>query len=150
VVRNAEGLRRAYLSERPLDIHCASARRPGYAPHQDRALWHLHRRPSAEAREIIRVARERDPQCEKRERREAITVAEVCDAYLEAARQGRVVTRFRQPKKLTIVAVDDGGASLPSITSKPSNIVRSMPWRFSASSNISPQRTMTNAIPLLF
>ena len=62
-----------------------------------------------EAREIIRAASKgRDPQREKREKREAKTVGEVCDAYLEAARNDMVITRFGRPKKQSTVAVDEG------------------------------------------
>ena len=61
------------------------------------------------AEEIIRTAAEgRDPQREKREGRAAMTVAELCDAYLNAARAGLVMTRFRRPKRRSTVAIDEG------------------------------------------
>jgi integrase len=64
-------------------------------------------RERAEA--IIRAASEgRDPQQEKREAREAPTVAELCDEYLAAARAGLVVTRFKRPKRASTVAIDEG------------------------------------------
>jgi site-specific recombinase XerD len=40
--------------------------------------------------------------------REAITVAGLCDAYLEAARAGLVTTRFRRPKRPSTIAIDEG------------------------------------------
>ena len=64
-------------------------------------------RKRAEA--IIRAAAEgRDPQREKREARTALTVAELCDEYLAAARAGLVITRFKRPKRSTTVAIDEG------------------------------------------
>lgn len=61
------------------------------------------------AEEIIRGAAEgRDPQHEKQEAKRALTVAELCDEYLEAARAGRVITRFQQPKSSSTVAIDEG------------------------------------------
>src|SRR5207244_3423920 len=64
------------------------------------------------AEEIIRAAAEgRDPQREKQALREAITVAELCDRYLEAARAGLVMTRFKRPKRPSTVAIDEGRIS---------------------------------------
>ena len=61
------------------------------------------------AEEVVRAASEgRDPQREKREARTAITIAELCDAYLEAARAGLVITRFRRAKRPSTVAIDEG------------------------------------------
>jgi len=64
------------------------------------------------AQEIHRMAAEgRDPQREKAENRSAITVAEMCDQYLEAARAGLVTTRFRRAKRPATVAIDEGRVS---------------------------------------
>ena len=61
------------------------------------------------AEEIIRAAAEgRDPQREKQEARKAITVAELCEEYLVAARAGLVTTRFRRPKRASTIAIDEG------------------------------------------
>lgn len=61
------------------------------------------------AEEIIRMAAEgHDPQREKRDTREAPTVAELCDEYLIAARAGLVSTRFKRPKRAATVAIDEG------------------------------------------
>ncbi len=61
------------------------------------------------AQGIIRTASEgRDPQREKRDRKEAHTVSEICDLYIEAARAGQVLTRFGRPKKLSTLAIDVG------------------------------------------
>jgi integrase len=66
----------------------------------------------ARAAEIIRAAAEgRDPQREKQALREAITVAELCDEYLEAARAGLVPTRFKRAKRPSTVAIDEGRIS---------------------------------------
>src|SRR5436305_2567170 len=62
------------------------------------------------AEEIISAADGgRDPQREKRERRDAPTVAEICHMYLTAARAGLVVVkRFKRPKRASTVAIDEG------------------------------------------
>src|SRR5689334_21435610 len=62
------------------------------------------------AEEIIGAAGDgRDPQREKRERRNAPTVAEVCEQYLAAARAGLVVVaRFKRPKRPSTIAIDAG------------------------------------------
>ena len=48
-----------------------------------------------------------DPIAEGRERRPE-TVAALCDLYLEAARAGLVITRFRRPKRPATIAIDEG------------------------------------------
>jgi integrase len=61
------------------------------------------------AEDIIRAASEgRDPQREKREARNALTVAELCNEYLDAARAGLVMTRFKRPKRPATIAIDVG------------------------------------------
>jgi integrase len=61
------------------------------------------------AEKIIQDAAEgRDPQREKRERRDAITVEQLCAQYLEAARAGLVTTRFKRPKRASTIAIDEG------------------------------------------
>jgi integrase len=63
----------------------------------------------AQAEGIIRAAAEgRDPQREKQERREALTVSELCDEYIDTARAGRVLTRFGRPKKASTLSIDFG------------------------------------------
>ena len=54
------------------------------------------------AQDIIRAASEgRDPQREKTNDRDAITVSKMCDTYLEAAHASLVMTRFRRPKRVS-------------------------------------------------
>jgi integrase len=61
------------------------------------------------AEEIIHGADEgRNPAREKHVAREAITVAELCDIYMEAARAGLVMTRFKRPKRPSTLAIDEG------------------------------------------
>lgn len=62
------------------------------------------------AQEIIGAAAGgRDPQREKRERRDAPTVTEICEMYLAAARAGLVVVkRFKRPKRQSTVVIDEG------------------------------------------
>ena len=65
-----------------------------------------------QAETIIRAAAEgRDPQREKQETRAALTVAELCEEYLAAARAGLVLTRFKHPKRPATVAIDEGRVS---------------------------------------
>jgi integrase len=55
--------------------------------------------------EIIKGA---DPGADKRGAREAMTVAELCDAYLADAIAGRLLTRRGQAKKASTLAIDVG------------------------------------------
>ena len=52
-----------------------------------------------------------DPSAERHEAREALTVAELCERYLDAARAGLVATRFRKSKRPSTVAIDEGRIS---------------------------------------
>lgn len=66
-----------------------------------------------EARKLAReklaaVAHGADPSAERKEARTALTVAELCDQYLEAAKAGLVMTRFRRPKKASTIEIDVG------------------------------------------
>jgi integrase len=64
------------------------------------------------AEDHIRAAAEgRDPQREKTEAKGAISVAELCDDYLEAARNGGVVTRRKRAKSPATIAIDAGHVS---------------------------------------
>jgi hypothetical protein len=49
-----------------------------------------------------------DPAREKKDAKAAITVTELLDKYMEAARAGLVMTRFRVPKRASTVAIDEG------------------------------------------
>jgi len=61
------------------------------------------------AKAVIRAAADgRDPQREKTEAKRALTVGELCDEYLIAARSGLVTTRFKRPKRAATVAIDEG------------------------------------------
>jgi integrase len=57
------------------------------------------------------VAEGADPSVQRNEAREALTVAELCDRYLEAAHAGLVMTRFHKPKRSSTVAIDEGRVS---------------------------------------
>lgn len=67
------------------------------------------RRRAAEAIEQARNGI--DPTAAKREARQAMTVAELCEAYMAAARAGQVSTRFHRPKSPSTVAIDEGRIS---------------------------------------
>jgi len=49
-----------------------------------------------------------DPSAQRHETREALSVAELCTQYLEAARAGLVTTRFRKPKRPSTIINDEG------------------------------------------
>jgi integrase len=67
-----------------------------------------------EARRLAReklasVAAGADPSAQRKAARTSITVAELCDEYLEAARNGLVIVgRFKRPKRASTVAIDEG------------------------------------------
>ena len=66
-----------------------------------------------QARELARqrlgeVAEGRDPSKERHEERKELSVGQVCDLYLEAARAGQVITRFGQKKAGRTVEWDHG------------------------------------------
>ena len=66
----------------------------------------------ARAEAIIRDASDgRDPRLQKQQAREELTVADLCDRYMEAARAGLVTTRFRRPKSPSTVMMDEGRIS---------------------------------------
>jgi integrase len=58
--------------------------------------------------QLAAVAHGGDPSRERRQAKAAITVNDLLDAYLEAARAGLVITRFRQKKRDSTVAIDEG------------------------------------------
>ena len=49
-----------------------------------------------------------DPQQKRQEAKHALTVAEVCGLYLDAARAGLVITNKKRAKSATTLAVDEG------------------------------------------
>jgi integrase len=64
------------------------------------------------ARQLLaEVASGGDPSQARRERRVALTVTEVCEAYQGAARAGLVLTRFRKPKRPSTIINDEGRIS---------------------------------------
>lgn len=52
-----------------------------------------------------------DPSAQRHEARTALTVVQLCELYLEAARAGLVITRFRKPKRASTIAIDEGRAA---------------------------------------
>jgi len=54
------------------------------------------------------VANKADPAAEKRTARNAQTICQLCDLYLEEAAAGRLVTRRRAPKKASTLETDRG------------------------------------------
>jgi integrase len=69
-----------------------------------------------EARKLARerlaaVAAGADPSRDRHKARESLSVGDVLDRYLEAVRAGLVSTRFRQPKRASTIAMDEGRIS---------------------------------------
>src|SRR6202044_3829874 len=63
----------------------------------------------AEALKLLaEVAKGGDPARAKKEARQASTVAELCDAYLESCKAGRVLTRRQTAKKASTLDGDRG------------------------------------------
>jgi integrase len=63
----------------------------------------------AEAKRLLSiVAQGKDPAGAKSD---SLTVGQLCDRYLDAARAGLVMTRFKRPKRPTTVAIDEGRVS---------------------------------------
>ena len=63
----------------------------------------------AQARQLLAAASMgHDPSVERHAERGAMTVAQLCDAYLAALRGGQVLTRFGQPKRASTAAIDEG------------------------------------------
>jgi hypothetical protein len=62
-----------------------------------------------EAKKLLAmVAQGKDPAAA---RSGVLTVGQLCDRYLEAARSGLVMTRFKRPKRPTTIAIDEGRVS---------------------------------------
>jgi len=62
-----------------------------------------------EAKRLMAIAAQgKDPAGVKTE---TLTVGQLCERYLDAARAGLVMTRFKRPKRLTTVAIDEGRVS---------------------------------------
>ncbi|TLG75151.1 site-specific integrase [Methylocystis sp. B8] len=61
------------------------------------------------ARELLaRLALGENPIADERKRRDALTVAELCEQYLDAARAGLVVTNKKRVKAESTVSIDEG------------------------------------------
>jgi integrase len=62
-----------------------------------------------EARRLLgEIVKGADPAADKRNAREAMTIAELCDAYLVDAETGRLLTRRGRSKKASTLAIDRG------------------------------------------
>ncbi len=60
-----------------------------------------------EARRLLgEVVKGNDPAADKRATRDAVTVAELCDAYMADAEAGRLLTRVKRPKKASTILSD--------------------------------------------
>jgi integrase len=89
-----------------------------YRTHEGRQRWFTIGRHGApwtpetareEAKRLLgEVARHADPAADKRAKRNAKTVAELCDAYLADAQGGRLLTRRKTAKKASTLAIDVG------------------------------------------
>jgi len=57
---------------------------------------------------LVEVGSGNDPSAQRHQAREVLTVTDLCDRYLEAARAGLVMTRFRKPKRPSTIINDEG------------------------------------------
>jgi integrase len=57
---------------------------------------------------LAQTAKGFDPAAKRQADRETLTVAQLCEKYLEAARGGFVLTRFGKAKRASTVAIDEG------------------------------------------
>jgi integrase len=89
-----------------------------YRTHEGRQRWHTIGRHGSpwtpdmarnEARRLLgEVAGGSDPAADKRAKRKAKTVTELCDAYLADAEAGRLLTRRKAAKKSSTLSTDRG------------------------------------------
>jgi integrase len=89
-----------------------------YRTREGRQRWHKIGRhgapwtPEKAREEAVRilgsVADGADPTIERHSGRKAATIAELCDLYLVDAEAGRVLTRNKEPKKASTLAIDKG------------------------------------------
>jgi integrase len=89
-----------------------------YRTREGRQRWHKIGRhgvpwtPETAREEAVRilgkVADGADPAAGRRAARNATTVSELCDAYLLDAEAGRILTRSKEPKKSSTLAIDKG------------------------------------------
>jgi integrase len=87
-----------------------------YRTQEGRQRWHTIGRHGApwtpetarvEAQRLLGdVAKGQDPAASKRSKRQAKTVAELCDLYLADAEAGRLLTRRKVPKKASTLEID--------------------------------------------
>ncbi len=89
-----------------------------YRTEEGRQRWHTIGRHGApwtpdtareKARELLgQIVKGADPAAEKRAKRKAANVAELCDLYIADAEAGRVLTRSNVTKKPSTLAIDKG------------------------------------------
>jgi integrase len=81
------------------------------------------------ARQLLAAAHVgQDPSNDRHKERSALTVAQVCDRYLEALRAGQVLTRFGRGKRASTAAIDEGRISrhiIPLIGNNVANTITS-------------------------
>lgn len=69
----------------------------------------------AEARRLLGIVAGGADPADQREKakaeRDVPTIADLCDRYMDAARKGLILTRFRRPKKASTLEIDEGRIS---------------------------------------
>jgi integrase len=91
-----------------LKFRTAEGRQRWFTIGRHGAPWTPDTARTEATRLLGRVAQGEDPAAGKLAKRRAETVSELCDMYMADAIAGRVMTRFRQPKKATTLAIDNG------------------------------------------
>lgn len=104
VARRQKGTTVAYV----LMYRTRDGRRRRYTIGRHGAPWTPDNAREEAKRLLGEIVKGGDPAAEKREAREAMTVAELCDSYLADAEAGRLLTRRGSAKKHSTLVIDRG------------------------------------------
>jgi integrase len=89
-----------------LKYRTAASRQRWHTIGRHGAPWTPDMARATARRLLVEVANGGDPAGRKQDERKAATVSDLCDAYFEAAKAGRILTRRKQVKKLTTLTAD--------------------------------------------
>lgn len=91
------------------DVPGAIPGRSAQPSHEDRHLWPADRRARRQAKIVLgSVASGHDPAGDRATGRKSLTVAQLCDRYLEAADNGLILGKGGRPKKPSTLYTDRG------------------------------------------
>src|SRR5580704_11478318 len=104
IARRQKGAAVAYV----LMYRTREGRRRRYTIGRHGAPWTPDSAREEAQRLLGKIVMGADPAGDKREAREAVTVAELCDSYLADAEGGRLLTRHGNAKKASTLLIDRG------------------------------------------